>query len=140
MKVVCAVLLLVFPGAMLSGFARGEPPDRYEAAGIEDAAAAERFFRRLQTAVARNERAEVAGMVAYPLRVRVDGRTVVLRNKADLLRRYSQVFNRRVRQALAGQKADRLFVNWQGVMIGNGQIWFNQQPGGRAFRIIAMDN
>ena len=137
-RIVLLVLLLLGVGA--PGRIRAQPSNKYEVAGITDAAAAERFFRDLQRAVTRNERGKVAGMVDYPLRVTIAGRKRTLNKKTDLLRRYDLVFNREVRQALARQKARELFVNWRGVMIGSGEIWFSLRPHGKAFRITAINN
>lgn len=133
-----ALLILLFLGA--PGRVLAQPPNRYAVAGIDNAAAAERFLRGLQRAVARNERGKVAGMVDYPLRVTIDGRKRTLNRRADLLRRYDLVFNRKVRQSLARQKAGDLFVNWRGVMIGSGEIWFGPRPEGKTLRIIAINN
>lgn len=113
---------------------------RYEVAGIDNAAAAENFFAELRRAVAEDERAKVAAMIAYPIFVSIAGRRIRLRRQADLLRRYNLVFNRRVREALARQQVSELFVNWQGVMIGDGEIWFNQMPNSRDFKITAVNN
>ena len=118
----------------------GDTENRYEVAGITSAAAAEGFFYRLQRAVAQERRAEVAALVDYPVRVRLGRRMRRVRNRAELLRRYPLVFNRRVKRALAQQKTESLFVNWRGVMVGRGEIWFNEMPYGGRFRIIAINN
>jgi hypothetical protein len=114
--------------------------NRYAVAGIESAAAVDSFLRALKQAVARNRRAEVAAMISYPLTVSVGKRKAHLSNRKQLLRRYSLVFNNKVRQALARQRGETLFVNQNGVMIGDGEIWFGPQPGGQALRIIAINN
>ena len=113
---------------------------KYEAAGIEDARAAEDFFRGLQKAVANNRRTEVAGLVAYPLNVRINNRSVTLRNQRELLQRYPSVFNQKVRQAVAHQKVSNLSASWRGVMVGQGELWFNQLPKSKRFKITAINN
>jgi hypothetical protein len=49
----------------------------------------------------------------------------VVRSRAELLRRYREVFNENVSHAVQAQEANTLFANWQGVMLGDGQIWFS---------------
>jgi hypothetical protein len=43
-----------------------------------------------------------------------------------------------VKAAVASQSPDCLFANWQGVMIGSGVIWFEQENHG-AMRIKAIN-
>ncbi len=79
-------------------------------------------------------------MVSYPITVMIAGRKVKLRNRADFLRRYNLAINQRVKHAIAGQRAEDLFVNYQGVMIGDGEIWFNQLSRSKLIKIIAINN
>jgi hypothetical protein len=82
------------------------------------------FFPELKDAVIRDDRKKVAGLVNYPLNVFTGRRRMVVRSPAELLRRYREVFNDNVIEAVKAQEPDTLFANWQGVMVGDGQIWF----------------
>lgn len=137
MKSKIAVLLafLLIPALITAG-----QTGKYSVAGIDDDAAVERFLHDLQEAVSKNERAKVASMIAYPIKVHVGRHRAVVRNKSDLLRKYDLVFNQKVKEALKKQQAYDLFVNWQGVMVGDGEIWFNQMVRGRSIKIIAINN
>ena len=114
--------------------------NRYEAAGIEDPSAVPRFLRALQVAVAKKHRAKVASMVDYPVTVTIAKRKKKIKTSKELIRHYRAIFNAKVKRAIARQKVEKLFVNQQGVMIGRGEIWFNQQPTGKALKIIAINN
>lgn len=118
--------------------------NKYAAAEITNAPGAERFFRDIQQSVAKNDRTHVAALIDFPLTVHGVGRNVVLRRKSDFIKHYDVVFNRNVKSALAAQKVGNLFVNVQGVMVGSGQIWFNQKSSGSGnkavFKIIAINN
>jgi hypothetical protein len=83
------------------------------------------FFQELKDAVIRDDRKKVAGLVNYPLNVSAGGRRTVVRSRAELLRRYREVFNENVIRAVKAQEPDTLFANWQGVMLGDGQVWFS---------------
>jgi hypothetical protein len=133
-------LLMLVCGLFAPYAALAQQSNKYAVAGIDDATAAEKFFLDLQTIVAKDDRQAVANAINYPITVKVKGRRVKLRSKAELLRQYAVVFNQQVKQALAKQQASDLFVNYQGVMIGNGQIWFNQLPNNKGFKIIAVNN
>lgn len=106
----------------------------------DEAVVGARFLSELQRAVAAGERERVARMVLYPLRVRVNRRRVVLRNPRQFLARYDTLFNRRVREVLAAQKFEGIFRNWQGYMVGRGEIWFEQLADTGEFKIIAINN
>jgi len=131
----CLVAILV-----LSSLALAQKVNKYEVAGIDDAAAVEKFFHNLQEAMARGDRVRIASMVSYPITVMIAGRKVRLRNRAEFLRRYNVAINLRVKQAVAGQNVENLFVNYQGVMIGDGEIWFNQPSRSKLIKIIAINN
>lgn len=111
--------------------------NKYAVAGIDDSEAADRFFLDLQKAVEKNERDKVILMVAYPLYVRIKGRRTKLRNKAELLKNYNAVFNEKVKQAIAKSSAPS-FANYQGVMLGDGEIWFNLLK--NRFKVTAINN
>lgn len=83
------------------------------------------FFQELKGAVIRDDRKAVAGLIHYPLDVFAGGRRTVVRTPAELRKRYHEVFNENVIRAVTTQEPNALFANWQGVMLGNGQIWFS---------------
>jgi hypothetical protein len=107
----------------------------------DDVKGAEKFLAALQRAVAADDRRQVSRMVLYPLRTRVGRRRVVLRGPRDFQRRYEALFNRHVKALLAAHKpGDELFRNWQGFMLGRGEIWFEQLADTGEFKIIAINN
>ena len=114
------------------------PASPYAVAGIENAAEFEKVFAALQKVVAVNDRSKVADLVLYPLRVNgwtddVKGKgSVQFGTKAELLDNYDEIFTLQVREAIVGQKVAELFVNWQGVMVGKGEVWLSasdKKPG-----------
>ncbi len=88
------------------------------------------FFFSLKEAVSSDDRERVADLMNYPLRVSgaaEDGSGIPVARISDrehLLREYEAIFAPNVVQALARQEYGELFANTEGVMIGNGQIWF----------------
>ena len=107
----------------------------------DDVKAAERFLAELQKAVASNDRRKVSRMILYPLRTRVARRRVVLRGPRDFLRHYDALFNRHVKGILAAHRpGDELFRNWQGFMLGRGELWFEQLADTGEVKLIAINN
>lgn len=88
-------------------------------AGIKPAAA-RAFLGELQRTVGVTDRLAACALIKYPLRHR-DGPV------ADALacqRRYAEIFTADVIDAIRSQDFEKLFVNAQGVMLGDGQVWF----------------
>lgn len=83
------------------------------------------FLEKLKAAVAADDRATVAGMVSYPFATQIGGKAVTFRDAHHLLARYDQIVTAKVKRALAQQDYADLFANDEGVMVGNGEIWFS---------------
>jgi hypothetical protein len=91
--------------------------------------------RDLQRALRENDRAWIAARIRYPLRYH--GRTIaVIRNRDDFLRSYGSFVSDRLRSAILVQDPDRVFENWQGMMVGDGthNMWLRESGEGDAVR------
>lgn len=132
MKGIVCVLVIGFcfwTGAGSSVLQAAPTVNLYAVAGIENAAEFEKAFAVLQAAVAADDRSKVADHILYPLRVNgwtdeIKGKgTVQFETKPELLANYDEIFTPRIKAAIIKQKTADLFVNWQGVMVGNGEAW-----------------
>lgn len=97
----------------------------------------------LQEAVKRGDAEAVAGWVSFPLQVNRNGRSERM-GRARFLARYAEVFNGKVRRALAEQEAQALFRNARGAMVGDGELWLAGVCEDRACRsttvqVVAVD-
>ena len=120
--------------AILSGTALAK--EDYSFIGIEDASQVPKFITSLQKAVAAGDKQAVAGMVSYPLMVTLGGQDVELDGAAAFVARYDQIMTEAVKASVLAQglKPEDVFVNRQGVMVGDsGQIWV--LPDGDVLRI-----
>jgi hypothetical protein len=88
------------------------------------------FLGALKVAVRTEDKRKVAAMVHYPLNVNTDKAHKVIRNSAQFLAGYDQLLTAPIRKAIEKQTAECLFANWQGVMIGDGEVWFEEQSNG----------
>ena len=66
----------------------------------------------------------VAAQVHYPIRVKLNQKTTEIKDKAAFVKNYDAIFTDKVQQALLDQKVEETFVNYKGVMVGNGELWF----------------
>lgn len=111
-------LLLVSPAVGLAEEASG----RFDAAGLEEPEV-RAFFNALQEGVRSGRPDRVVDLVEFPLPVNDCKGTRSIQRK-DFNRRFSSIFDAQVSRAVKEQKFETLFANWQGVMIGDGDVWF----------------
>ncbi len=102
------------------------------------------FLHELQSAVAEHARGRVAEMVSYPLKTRINGEWVRVHTPAQFLAHYDELLTPKIQQAIARQSYGDLFSNSQGVMIGNGELWFSgvckdDSCSTRSVKIIAIN-
>jgi len=99
---------------------------RFSMVGIDSEAEVSDFLSKLQTWVNADKRSDVVSVVRFPISVYLGGLRVKIRSKKAFLENYERIMNKKVRSAILSQKEKELFVNWQGIMFGNGEIWINK--------------
>ena len=109
-----------------------------DAWGPEVTSQAKSFLVTLQKVVESNDSAGFARLVHYPVRIIDGARMSKIANRSTLIRKYSSLMTANVREAILKQSQECLFGNDQGVMIGNGQIWFQPEPSGK-MKIITIN-
>ena len=107
------------------------------------------FLLRLQRLVndtemsAPQKQQQLATLIAYPLRTPgcKGAHCPTINNAETLVRQFHTVFTQDTLKAIAKQDSSRLFINYQGVMIGRGQVWYGF-PSSHAttIKIIAINH
>ncbi len=82
-------------------------------------------FEAIQAAVEAGEAAVVADWVSYPITVREGGDEVTIEGPEDFIAQYDQIVTDAISQVVVSQNYQDLFVNADGVMFGNGEVWLN---------------
>lgn len=98
------------------------------------------FLQTLQKDVAANDKTAVAALVNYPFQARINGKAVKLRDAAHFVQDYDKIITSKVKHAIASQSYSTLFANWQGVSIGDGEVWFSGIGGNDKIKIIAVND
>ena len=88
------------------------------------AAQYEKVFNAFKTAVVSGDRAAVVEEVRFPLNIS-GGKKIT--GPGEFQRNYEKIITPAVVKAVSGQDFGKVFVNQQGVMIGDGQVWLNGQ-------------
>jgi len=63
------------------------------------------------------------------LNVNTNGKTYKFRTPARFIAKYDSIMTPEVKRTLGYAIEEDLFANWQGVMVGNGQLWISQFDG-----------
>jgi len=110
----------------VSVYAINLPDNLFAVAGIKDPTAFTSYFEKLQKNVAKNNKTAVADSISFPLRVNHNGKSVMIKTKKEFIAKYDKIMTAQVKKKLLAQKVDKLFVNWKGVMVGDGEVWLGQ--------------
>jgi hypothetical protein len=111
--------------------ANGGNPASWATAGFTDPEGFMDFVSEFQVMVAGEQKEAIAELVKYPIKNAVD--------KQEFIKNYNLIFNQKVKQAVIGQDVKQIWRNYQGAMIGSGEVWFGEIPGA-GYRIIAVNN
>jgi hypothetical protein len=85
----------------------------------------ESSIKAFQHAVATGSREDVAAFIRYPIKVTIDGGTKVIRSPDAFVKQYDAIMTPEIVDAVKNQAYGDLFVNDQGVMFGDGQVWMD---------------
>jgi hypothetical protein len=103
------------------------------------------FFEQIRNSILTDDIDWLAKSVAYPIVLRPAGNEIAVRNKHDLKKRSKLILNEHLKSVVRTQSPDTLFKNWQGVMIGDGEIWYSKiiekgrEKRGWVLRVIAIN-
>ncbi|HBN85272.1 MAG TPA: hypothetical protein DDZ89_15680, partial [Clostridiales bacterium] len=118
-----------------------EVENRYDIAGFDSASEFEGTFHYLQEQVQLDHREIVAEYIAYPIQVNMDGSRVNIENEDEFVNNYNKIFTEAVKKAFLEQDVKETFVNYKGVMVGNGELWFNMLEGTKhKYSIYGINN
>ncbi|NIF58021.1 hypothetical protein F3J27_00880 [Enterobacter sp. Ap-916] len=83
------------------------------------------FFDNFKTQIAAQNKAEVAKLISYPIKIALAGKKVQIKTPQQFIKNYDAIFTPDLVAVVNAQKYQDLFANYQGLAIGKGQIWFS---------------
>ena len=92
---------------------------------LGDHARYETTIRAFQQAVTDGNKQDAAAFVRYPIVVTISGRKRTITSAAAFVRAYDSIMTPDIVAAVKGQKYEDLFVNYKGIMFGNGEVWID---------------
>ena len=83
-------------------------------------------FDAIQQAVSEGDSVSFADWVSYPISVKVGGEEMVIGDATEFADNYDEIITPEIAQAVTDQSFNDLFVNSEGAMFGNGQVWMSE--------------
>lgn len=126
----------------ISPHAHAAGGEKFAMAGM-NASQAQSFLSLLKHRTASGDCRQLLPLVQLPIRAIVAHQRRIISKKKTFYHYCEQIFNKKVRLAIGQQQFDTLFVNYQGVMIGRGEVWFGlvvNKSGQKVIRVIAINN
>lgn len=123
--------LLPFTSALIASTFLISSPSRADEASVDqqietllgDAPDYKELFYAFKVALEEGKSDIVVSLVNYPLTVTIDGEEATYGSEQELLDAYDSVFTEAIIEAVSAQDYGTLFVNSEGVMIGDGEVW-----------------
>lgn len=95
----------------------------------------EAFLQKAKQAIKTDNIKDVGKIFSFPFRCNFCITPQIIKSKREFARRYKEILTPSIKAAILKAELDKLFVNYQGVMIANGEIWFDPTRG-----IIALND
>jgi hypothetical protein len=83
------------------------------------------FLATLKDLIRWDNRPAIAKLVRFPLDLNQGRQTVKIKNKAEFLARYQEIFSPELKSRVLEQQPEEIYSDQRGYMIGNGKLWFD---------------
>lgn len=85
----------------------------------------ENFVSKIKSDILNSNKIQLAEEINYPISVKINKKIIKIENKDDLIKNYDQIFHVNYKQEISKAPTKHLFVNNQGIMFADGNIWIN---------------
>jgi hypothetical protein len=124
-----AALILAIGALLTPVFVAAQPPladlNKSIDLSVGDHVKVQRLLTQLQDSVTRHDAATIASLVHYPIKVNPGKHPFTIKNEKAFIKDYDQIITHDISDAILKQKYETLFVNSQGAMIGDGEVWIS---------------
>ncbi|WP_349670680.1 hypothetical protein [Lacrimispora sp.] len=104
-----------------------------------DASDVENFAKQIKLNIMEDKRQELADLINYPINVTINNKKTSINSSEELIQHYNEIITSDFKNKLSNSYTKYLFSNSMGVMLGNGEIWFDKFND-QGFRIYAINN
>ncbi|PPK79577.1 hypothetical protein BXY41_10955 [Lacrimispora xylanisolvens] len=104
-----------------------------------DAADVENFARQIKLNIVEDKKHEFADLINYPINVTINNKKISINSSEEFIQHYNDIVTSDFKNKLSDSYTKYLFSNSMGVMLGDGEIWFDKFHD-QGFRIYAINN
>ena len=103
------------------------------------------FMKKVKKSIIEDDKEWISNHISYPIKTKIDTKkTIIIKSKKELINNFNKIFNKEFKEQIKSFCSCNLFHNYQGVMLGNGQIWIENKPNSTNtkydFQIKAINN
>jgi hypothetical protein len=99
----------------------------------------ETFAKEIKSYIKNDKRKEFAELIHYPISVKIQNANKTIYTPDEFIQSYEDIITDHFKYKIDVSYTRYLFSNDMGVMMGNGDIWFNSLEG-KGLKIIAVNN
>ena len=105
----------------------------------------EKFMKQVKTSILNGDKEWMANHIAYPIKTTLyKNKAITIKNKKQFIENFELIFHQGFKDKIKSSCVCNMFANYQGVMLGNGEIWIynklNSTEDNYDFNIIAINN
>jgi len=100
----------------------------------------EAFAQKIKSDIVSDNVSEVSNRIDYPINVSINGVLTEIKSAQEFEQHYSEIISLDLKDKISGAYTRYLFSNFQGIMLGDGEIWFSEAEGKEGLWIIAINN
>ena len=99
----------------------------------------ENFAKEIKSYIKSDEKEKLAELIQYPISVKIHNANKTINNPQEFIQSYEDIITDHFKYRIDVSYTRYLFSNDMGVMMGNGDVWFNSLEG-KGLKIIAINN
>jgi len=83
-------------------------------------------IRKIHNAVKNNRKYDLIRLISFPTKIYISGKLTTFNTKKDFLKQYDVLFTNKYRKRVSQEIPKHMFHNSQGIMLGDGAMWFTE--------------
>ena len=89
----------------------------------------EKFMKHVKSSILEGDKEWIANHIRYPINTTLyKNKSVSIKNKKQLINNFDDIFHHEFKEKIKSFCVCNMFNNYQGVMLGDGQIWIYPKP------------
>lgn len=100
---------------------------------------AEEFGDWIIICIKNNDKENLAELIHYPITPWTNPENGVIKDKQQFIEFYNQIITEDIKKSIVETDLNNIFSNWQGSMLGNGELWFSKITDSEGYFITSIN-